>query len=375
MGLSSTADRLVSLDAFRGAVIACMILINNPGTGEHIYGQLDHVPWHGWTFADLIAPCFLWVIGVTTVLSLSRRLENASSRLSVLRHVLKRALVLYLVGLCPVVFSMLLPPFEVSVLGSVKFMGVLQRIAICYFLGSAIFLSTSSRGIAFWTALLLIVYWALFILTPHQEGAGGVFERGSNLAHYIDQKILGAHGETSSHPLLSILTATATVLLGTLVGRLLQSKVSDRQKALWIAGAGIALVCLGLLLDPWIPINRRLWTPSYCLFTAGISMTIFAGFYWFIEVRNARKGFGLLVAYGLNPIFLFVLSELGRMLANVKGFVDSNGTWRSLWNIGWKVFVPMAGPQGASLIFGLTYTLFFGLLAVFMRRKGWIVKI
>ena len=94
-----------------------MILVNNPGNGEHVYSQLGHVEWHGWTFADLIAPSFLWVIGVTTVLSLSRRLENAPSHLSVLKHLLKRALVLYLVGLGLAVFPILLPPFDFSVLG------------------------------------------------------------------------------------------------------------------------------------------------------------------------------------------------------------------------------------------------------------------
>jgi predicted acyltransferase len=330
------------------------------------------VPWHGWTFADLIAPCFLWVIGVTTVLSLSRRLERSNSRSSVMGHVLSRAAMLYLVGMGLRILPILLPPMDFSLLGSLKFMGVLQRIAVCYLLGSAVFLTTSPRGRAIGAAMLLFSYWVL--MAWYSSGVGA-FESGTNFAQGLDHSILGIHGDRGSHSLLTIFPATATVLLGSVAGDVLNSKIPVNRKAGLLFWGGVFLLCAGRMLDLWVPINRWLWTPSYCLFTGGIAAAVFALFFRVMDVKKSRKGFGLLIAYGLNPIFLFVLSELGRMLGGAKGFPDTNGTWRSIWTMGWEVLGPVAGPKEASLLFGLTYTLLFGCLAVFMRRKGWIVKI
>jgi predicted acyltransferase len=134
-----------------------MILVNNPGNGDYVFSQVNHVPWHGWTFADLIAPCFLWVIGVTTVLSLSRGMETNNSRLSIMLHVLRRSAILFLVGMGLEVFQRLFPPYDPSFLNALEFMGILQRIAICYVLGSAIFLASGTRGQIGWTVILLLV--------------------------------------------------------------------------------------------------------------------------------------------------------------------------------------------------------------------------
>jgi predicted acyltransferase len=365
--------RLASLDAFRGAVIASMILVNSPGDPNQVYTQLAHVEWNGWTFTDLIAPAFLWIIGVTTVLSLARRLESAPSRMAILRHVVRRSALLFLVGLGLAVLPALLPP-DLSALQNVKLMGILQRIAICYCLASAISLWGTPRAAAVWAVILLATYWLLLVAVPLPGGETASLEPGRNLAQVIDRRLLGPRSE-GTHTLLTIMTVTATVLIGTLAGRLLHGGLTVGRGALRLLAGGVLLVGLGLLLSRWMPINRRLWTPSFCVFTAGVAMAVFAGFHWVLDGKRIRRGFGLLIAYGANPILLFVLSELVRMLAQGKGFTDGEGTWRSLWTIGYEMVPSIAGPDGASLVFGLAYTLLFGLLAVFMYRRRWIVKI
>jgi predicted acyltransferase len=364
---------MASLDAFRGAVIASMILVNNPGDPNQVYTQLAHVEWNGWTFTDLIAPAFLWIIGVTTVLSLARRLESAPSRTAVLRHVARRSVLLFLVGLGLVVVPVLLPP-NLSALQDVKLMGILQRIAICYCLASAISLWSPPRAVPVWVAILLASYWVLLVAVPLPGGESASLEPGRNLAQAIDRRLLGPRSE-GTHTLLTIVTVTATVLIGTLAGRLLQGGLTVGRRAMRLVVGGVVLVGLGLLLSRWMPINRRLWTPSFCVFTAGVAMVVFAGFHWVLDGKGIRRGFGPLIAYGANPFLLFVLSEMVRTYAQNGGFTDRTGTWRSLWTIGYGVVPTLAGPKAASLVFGLAYTVVFGLLAVSMYRRRWIVKI
>ena len=371
-----TPGRLGSLDAFRGAVIASMILVNNPGSSDHVYAQLAHVEWHGLTFTDVIAPAFLWTIGVTTALSLSRRLQAGFSRSGLFRHVARRAALLYLVGIFLSIFPDFLPIPYFSMLGGVPVMGILQRIAICYLFGSAIFfLGFSIRGHGACATTLLVSYWLLLVWFPGPATGSGPFDPGGNFAHVLDRHVLGRFAETGSHPLLTILTATATVLIGTLVGQRLQAGGSPRDKALWLLTAGIALSVLGVLVGQWTPINRRLWTPSFCLLSAGMATVVFTLFYWAIEVFRMRRGVGWLIAYGVNPIFLFVASEMGRTLANTKGVTDRAGQWHSLWAVGYEGLLHVADPKNASLLYGLAYTILLGVVAVVMFRRGWIVKI
>jgi predicted acyltransferase len=221
---------------------------------------------------------------------------------------------------------------------------------------------------------LLATYWVLLVAVPLPGGAAPSLQPGRNLPQSVDVLLLGSHSQ-DTHTLLSVISVTATVLIGALASRSLRVDHRVTGRAILMAVWGALLVALGLFLSHWMPLNRRLWTPSFCLFTAGIAMMGFAAFYWVIDGRGTRRGFGLLIAYGANPILLFVLSEAVRM-AGEMGLRDGAGTWRSLWMMAFEWLTPtLWGPKVASLIFALAYTLMFGLLAEFMYRRNWIVKI
>ena len=169
------SERLVSLDAFRGATIAGMILVNNPGTWSAIYPQLEHAEWNGWTFTDWIFPFFLWIVGVALTISFSSRLERGFTRKQMLLQVFRRFLIIFGIGL----FLAGFPSFNVA---TIRILGVLQRIAICYLVSSIVVLyGKGLRTQILWLVGLLLSYWLIMKLVPIPEIGTGVMERGKNL--------------------------------------------------------------------------------------------------------------------------------------------------------------------------------------------------
>jgi len=224
--------RLSSLDVFRGATIASMMLVNNPGNWNAVYPPLRHSAWHGWTFTDTIFPFFLWIAGVSMTFSFAKRLERNDRRARLLTHTLQRAATIFLLGL----FLNLFPLFQFS---TVRIPGVLQRIAVCYLIAGAIFLYTSLRGQIVWTASLLLVYCALMKLAPVPGFGAGILEREGNFAQYVDQMVLSGHMWASTRTwdpegIVSTLPAIATILFGILTGHLLRSRVTPESKTAWL---------------------------------------------------------------------------------------------------------------------------------------------
>ena len=164
--MASQSSRLVSLDAFRGATIAGMIMVNNPGTWEHVYPQLRHAAWHGWTFTDFIFPFFLWIVGVAMTFSFARRVEEGADTRKLLLHVVRRAAIIFALGLFLNGFPFGLIGDREFALATFRIPGVLQRIAICYLIAGLIFLYTRVRGQIYWTVGLLAAYWMLMTLVP-----------------------------------------------------------------------------------------------------------------------------------------------------------------------------------------------------------------
>ena len=183
---SSTAsgNRLVSVDAFRGATMALMVIVNNAGGPS--YKQLQHSEWNGWTITDTVFPTFLWIVGVAITLSLGKRLANGVPRSQLLGPIFRRALILYVLGLLVYVY----PAFSLS---TQRWMGVLQRIAICYLIASVIYLYTSIRGQIAWMLGLLAAYWLLMAFAPVPGYGSGRLDVAGNFAHYVDQIVLGRH--------------------------------------------------------------------------------------------------------------------------------------------------------------------------------------
>lgn len=373
----------MSLDAFRGATIAAMLLVNNPGSWSDVYAPLDHAPWHGWTPTDMIFPFFLWIVGVSLTFSFARRVEEGADRGELFRHVLQRSAVIFALGLFLASFPFgLLPAHHLS-LAKLRIPGVLQRIALCYLAASAIFLRTGVRGQVAWTGGLLLVSALMLKLMPVPGyGAGGLAPTG-NLAWWIDSHLLAGHTWSGApvpgfdpEGIFSTLAAIATTLCGVLVGHLLRSSLSGAAKTGRMLAGGAALLLGGALLDLWLPINKNLWTSSYVLFMAGWATVIFAAMFWLIDVRGWRRWATPLVIYGMNALSLFVLAGvLGRLLNLIK-WTNAAGTDVTLKGFIYQgYFAPLAGPRNASLLFALAFVGLHLLVAWGMWRRRWFVKI
>ena len=301
-------SRLLSLDIFRGATIAAMMLVNNAGNSSAVYPPLRHSAWHGWTFTDTIFPFFLWIAGVSMTFSFAKRLERKDSRARLLTHTLQRAATIFLLGL----FLNLFPLFQFS---TVRIPGVLQRIAVCYLIAGVIFLYTSLRGQIVWAASLLLIYCALMKLAPVPGFGAGILEKEGNFAQYVDQLVLSGHMWASSKTwdpegIVSTLPAIATILFGILTGHLLRSRLMPESKTAWLMVMGNCLIGAGLIWAWWLPINKPLWTSSYSLLMAGMAANVFGCCYWLIDIQGYRRWSQPLAIYGMNAITVYVLAGL-----------------------------------------------------------------
>jgi predicted acyltransferase len=369
LGTTEFNSRILSLDVFRGATIAAMILVNNPGTWEHIYPPLDHAEWHGWTFTDLVFPFFLWIVGVAITLSFAKRIERGDDRTKLLIHVVRRSLLIFGLGL----FLNLFPYFRFA---TVRIPGVLARIAVCYLIAATIFLFTESRGRILWILGLLSGYWLLMKLYPVPGYGAGILEQQGNFEQYIDGLVLSGHmwSQTKTwdpEGIVSTLPAIATTLFGILAGQLLQVKRSMEEKTAWMFFGGNCLLFAGLMLSTWMPINKKLWTTSYSVFMAGMAMVVFASCYWLIDVKKWQRLGRPFAIYGMNAITVFVLSGL---VARMLGIVTISGV--SLHTLIYEsVFAPLASPINASLLFAIANVLFFYVIAFVMYRKKWFIRL
>jgi len=378
-----SGDRLVSLDAFRGATIAAMLLVNNPGTWSDVYGPLLHAPWHGWTFTDLIFPAFLWIMGVSLTLSTARRVESGADRGALFRHVAQRAAIIVGLGLALNAFPFgLLPTHDFS-LGTLRLPGVLQRIGLCYLAAGAIFLWNGPRGQLAWAVGLLLGYWALLKLVPVPGFGAGVLEPKGNLAWWIDSHVLAGHTWRGApapgfdpEGLLSTLPAIATVLAGALAGYWLRGTREGARTSAGFVVAGLALLALGAVWGWVFPINKNLWTSSYTVFMAGWASLLFGLFHWAIDVRGWRAWAQPCVWYGMNALLLFVLAGVvGRLLGLIR-WTDAAGATVTLK--GWLYtgfFTPHFSPINASLAFAVAFVLVFLALAWALWRKKWFLKV
>lgn len=269
--------------------------------------QLDHTPWIGFTFWDFIAPLFLFLVGLTLPLALSRRIAVLGSRRALFMHVVRRTLVLIVLGL---IFNGILALH----FSDYRYAGVLQRIALSYFFAALITLFTGVRGQIIWTAGLLVSYWLMMAFIPVPGFGAGVLTPQGNLEGYIDRLFLPGkfccfvYGDNEGY--LSTIPSIATVMLGVLCGRLMSSPLSDKKKLQYLAGGGLTSVLLGVGWGTFFPIITRLWTSSYTLLCNGLSMLLFAVFFWIIDVRRYRKWAFPFVVIGLNALTIYIVQNL-----------------------------------------------------------------
>jgi predicted acyltransferase len=364
--------RLQSLDALRGIIIIYMVLVNCPGDEWLRYSILTHAVWDGWTISDLVAPGFLWVMGLSLPFALHRRMALSGKSREIFIYILRRSLIIFLIGMALNFILIYDSPDKWSI---IEFTGILQRIGISYLIAAMLFVTTGIRGHMIWIIAGPLLYWVLATSISVPGFGTGRFDPEGNVASYIDFLLLGLHGG-NYHSILSLLTTTATVSLGVLTGSLLRLELSSQKKLLWLLLFAIVLSLLGILAERWVPVNRRLWTPSFVLLTAGILNITFCVFYVFIDMLNFKKWAIPLVVFGLNPLFIFSFSEICRILANKKGVLLSGGHWISLWDYAYTMFfLRIANPLNASLLFSVTYVCIFLIIGYVMYFKHWIVKI
>ncbi|HEX8354516.1 MAG TPA: heparan-alpha-glucosaminide N-acetyltransferase domain-containing protein [Pyrinomonadaceae bacterium] len=367
------ATRLLSLDAFRGLTVAGMILVNNPGTWGSIYGPLQHASWHGWTPTDLVFPFFLFIVGVSVTLALSRRAESAGGRRDLYVKILRRSLIIFALGL----FLAGFPSFDLS---TIRIPGVLQRIAVCYLCAALIFLHTDWRKQLYVVAALLLGYWALMTLVPVPGyGPGDLDSKEWNLAAYVDRAVFGRHVWSQAkvydpEGILSTLGALATTLAGVLTGHLLRSRRGDFEKVSAMFVAGAAAIVAGWAWDSWLPVNKALWTSSYVLLTAGMALQLLAVCYWLIDLKGRRRWAFPFVVFGTNALAAFFLTGLCAKLLGLIKLTGADGKPASLHSVIYKgVFDSSLAAKDASLAFALCFVaVWFGLMWLLYRRKIFI---
>ncbi|KQW45701.1 MULTISPECIES: acyltransferase family protein [unclassified Roseateles] len=375
-------DRILSLDAFRGFAIAAMLLVNNPGDWGNVYAPLLHAPWHGWTFTDWVFPFFVFISGMAMTISLARRAQAGADKTALLLATSRRALVIIGIG----VLLNLIPSFDFQ---TVRIPGVLQRLGLCTLAAAPIVIWCGVRGVAVWALVLMAIYSAVQLLLPVPDANGivhtGVLEPGKDAGAWVDRLLMDGHlwrqAKTwDPEGLLSTLPAVSSQLLGVLAGYVLASKKQPADKAMTWMLAGLAALWIGQVLDAWLmPINKSLWTPSFVFAMAGWACIVFAVFYWLLDaapqpLARARWARLLhpLVVFGMNALFLFVLSGFVAKMLGVIKFGDGRTLGRALY----QPIVDLGlAPKNASLLHALAFVLVMYAIAWVMYRKHWFVKV
>jgi predicted acyltransferase len=376
-------SRLISLDAFRGATIAAMILVNNPGSYAEVYDFLEHSAWHGWTFADGIFPAFLWMVGVALVLSTAKRLKHGDSRHLMMMHVLKRSAIIFALGVFLAGFPFGLFLDSYFSIGEIRIPGVLQRIALCYLLASVVFFTTGIRGQVITTLGLLIIYWALLKMAYVPGYGAGVLEPEGNLCWYVDFMVLKGHTYAQAlvkgfdpEGIVSTIGALATTLFGVLAGHGLRSSYSPNAKTLGMLAAAIGLIVVGSVMDIWLPINKNLWTSSFAVFMAGISTASFAMCYWIIDVKGYQRWASPFSIFGMNALAIYVLAILVEKFLYLFGWTEPGGSHLEVREyLSTTLFESWAGVLNGSLLYSITFVLVMYLVAWAMWKKRIFIKL
>ena len=367
--------RLLSLDVFRGMTIAGMVLVNNPGTWSAIYPPLEHAEWHGVTPTDYIFPFFLFIVGIAIPLALGKRIQEGVTN-DVYWKILRRSALIFLLGS----FLNLFPYFDFA---NWRIPGVLQRIAVCYLVTSLIFLHTNWKQLTIIGVILLLFYWLLMTIVPVAGcDVTTIDDKACNLAAFVDRSILGLNHIWKSakvydpEGILSTIPAIVTTISGVLTGLWLKTKRSDLEKVCGIFFVGVILLVAAWCWNPFFPFNKSLWTSSYVLYTSGLALCFLGFCYFLIDIKGYKLWTKPFVIFGVNALALFVGSGiLGRIMGIIK-FAGAEGKEISLQ--GWiytTIFAPLAEPKTASLMYAVTYILFWLFLMWLLYRKRIYIKV
>lgn len=385
MAAMEKAKRLVSLDLLRGLTIFGMFLVNNPGTWGAIYPPFRHAEWNGCTFTDLIFPFFLFMVGMSVKLSLDSRIRNKVPGKALVVQIVKRSALLFLLGLFLSAYKGM-RTWELD-LSTLRIMGVLQRIALCYLCSSLVYLKIAKGGVGSGgsearavmkvCAVILVGYFLVMRFVPVPGfGAGQFDSKEGNVSAWVDRMILGNHvwagaGVYDPEGLLSTLPAIASCLSGILCAFVIKREEPVEKRLMDLFAYGSLLAVAGWAATALMPLNKALWSSSYVLYTSGLAFVALGLCYWYADYHGQCSGITPFVALGTNALPMFVLSGIiGRELY--------------LWKIGDKFLKPWMfdnlfkswlGDFPGSLAFAACFAGALTLLSWYMYKKEIIIKV
>ena len=379
-------QRFYSLDVFRGATVCLMILVNNPGSWSHIYSPLEHAPWHGLTPTDLVFPFFLFAVG--NALSFVMPKLEAGGDGMFWKKIIKRSLLIFLIGLFlawvpfvkwsgnHLVFKYWVDPKNPET--GIRILGVLARIAICYFFASVIIYYTKARVAFFIGLVLLLLYWALCLLFGDK---GDPYSMSGWFGNNVDKAILhlphmykGEGIPFDPEGIMSTLPAIVQVIFGYIVGDYIQKKGKNFEMLSGLFVAGVAMLLTGFCWDMVFPINKKIWTSSYVVYTTGLAIITIATMIYMIEFKNAKGWLSKFFdVFGKNALFVFALSGfLPRVLGLIR-LGDGVNPWNWLYK---KLFILIPGdPKIGSLVYAICIITFMWAICYWMDKKKIYVKV
>lgn len=366
MNNGSAIDRLTSLDAMRGFTIAAMILVNFPGNEEQVFAPLRHTVWNGLTPTDLIAPFFLFIVGISIVLAYSKRLELGSKG-DLYKKTIIRSIKIFAVG----IFLNLLPDFNFSEL---RYTGTLPRIALVFLACGFIYLNTSFKQQCWLGAAILVLYWLAMTLIPTPGLGQLMLEPGVNLAAWIDSKFLPGRmwqGTWDPEGILSTFPSIVSGITGLLAGQLLLSKKTPSDKVIYFMLFGLMAAIAGYVWGLTFPVNENLWTSSFVLVSSGMASMVLGAAYYVVDIRGYTQGMTPGIILGANAITVYVLADLLALLFYrlAIGTETLNGHGVTLFeSIG-------LSPQLASMIYALIFVCINFIPAYVLYKKRIFIKL
>lgn len=385
---SQKSQRILALDILRGITIAGMLLVNNPGSWSKIYAPLGHAAWNGLTPTDLVFPFFMFIMGISMYIALKK--FDFKPNKNLIFKICKRTLLLYIVGLAIAWLSLTWRTYNnldnegfsfFQRLGTamwnfdrIRILGVIPRLAITYGLGSLLIIFIRHRFIPWLIALILIGYSALLIF-----GNGYAYDT-SNILSIIDIKMLGLnhmYNDNGIDPegLLSTIPALAHVLLGFYIGKIMMQTKDIHQKIEKLFIIGAILTFSGFLLSYGLPINKKIWSPTFVLVTIGLGSTLLALLIWIIDVKDKKRWTLFFQAYGVNPLFMYVL---GTVLSIVIGNIilqTSEGTISLKGYLYSSIFQPYFGEYFGSLVFAVLFIIINWIPGYYLLKKKIYIKL
>lgn len=378
--MSELKKRFLSLDVFRGMTICFMIIVNTSGSGASAYAPLDHATWHGFTPTDLVFPSFLFAVGNAMSFSLDKYRQISNS--AFLTKIFKRTILIFLLGYLMYWFPFFGLDANWHIIGApishTRIMGVLQRIALCYFFGSLMVYYLSTKNVIIVSIALLIGYWIILLLFGNSAQP---LSMSGNAGLYLDKFLMGNdhlyHGERipfDPEGWLSTLPAIVNVVIGYFAGRFIQKKDKSFECLAKLMLVGSLLIFIAICWNLVFPINKKLWTSSFVLVTTGLDLLIISALMYVLEIKkwNRIRWSHFFEIFGRNPLFIYILSEL---MAEILTMIKA-GPHENLFDYVNRVFFQVIAPGSfGALLFAICYMMVCWFIGWWLNKRKIYIRV